>query len=65
MSSESMYEINVPFSGYVRGVRVYSVQASTKEEALEKVRNCDYGDARVETYTHRDDTEEDYEDAYV
>lgn len=65
MSSESVYEINVPFSRYVRGVRVHSIKASTEEEALEKVRNCDYGDACVKTYTHRDDIEEDYEDAYI
>lgn len=64
MSDKQTYVVSVPFSGYVRGMRDYSVSATSEEEALEAVRNGGYDDV-LDTHIHRDDTESDWEDAYI
>lgn len=60
----STYEVKVPYSGYVRGIKVVTVSAGSPEEALESVKNGDY-DEVTRHITIRDDSESDYEDAYL
>lgn len=64
MSDKQTYVVSVPFSGRVRGIRDYSVSASSEEEALELVRNGEYDDV-FDTHIHRDDTASDWEEAYI
>ena len=61
---KNKYDVVVPFSGYSRGTISYRVEASSKEEALNLVR-----DGEGEMYSrdiHRDDTERymEYADVY-
>lgn len=60
----SIYEINVPYSGYVRGVKVVTVEAESQEDALESVKNGNYDEVSRCIVT-RDDSESDYSDAYL
>lgn len=62
MSELKEYHVDVPYSGYSRGVKTYSVKAASPEEALERVKEGDYDDF-VEMSTYRDDTETEWDDA--
>lgn len=60
----STYEVKVPYSGYVRGIKVVTVSAESPEEALESVQNGEYAEV-TRRITVRDDSESDYEGAYL
>lgn len=57
------YTVSVPFCGYMRGDKVYTVEADSPEEAKEKVSDWDY--ITEDFQVTRDDTETDWEDAEV
>lgn len=57
------YEVAVPFSGYVRGSKVYEVVADSPGEAISKARDFEWYKEHV--YVVRDDTTTDWRDADV
>ncbi|WWZ74807.1 hypothetical protein [Proteus phage J3S] len=56
------FTVRIPFSGYVRGATTLSIQAESKEEAIEEATRWRF---RGEDDITRDDREFDYEDATV
>lgn len=62
MSELKEYRVSVPYSGYSRGEKVYSVKAESPEDALERVKEGDY-DGFIEMNTYRDDTESEWDEA--
>ncbi|AXY81680.1 hypothetical protein HOU11_gp23 [Pectobacterium phage Gaspode] len=57
------YIVSVPFCGYMRGYKVYTVEADSPEEAEEKACDWDYITESIEVT--RDDSETDWANAEV
>lgn len=55
------FKVEVPFSGYSRGYKVYTVEADSASEAIEKASDWDYIDEDI--CVVRDDTDTDWNDA--
>lgn len=57
----AMFKVEVPFSGYSRGYKIYTVEAESAVEAIEKVSDGAYIDEDI--CVVRDDTDTDWCDA--
>ena len=55
------YEVEVPFSGYVRGTKIFEVVADSPEEAISKARGYEYDDEHMDVV--RDDTDTEWRSA--
>lgn len=55
------YKVQVPFSGYVRGTKVFDVVADSPEEAISKARDYEWEDEHMDVV--RDDTDTVWRDA--
>lgn len=60
----AIFEVNVPYSGYIRGIKVVTVTANSQEEAIERAKESDYDDV-IDTVVYRDDTDCAWEDSYI
>lgn len=58
------YQVRVPYSGYSRGYKVFIVSATSKEDAVAKIRDARYA-TEISIEAVRDDTECDWDEPEV
>lgn len=56
-----MYKVRVPFSGYIRGYKVFTVEADSPNEAITEAQDYNFTDEG--TCIVRDDSDTDWRDA--